>query len=111
MGRGLRFARGEIVRVRLDPTVGSEMQKTRPCVVVSPDDLNAHLSTVIVVPLTSGSRDYSHRPTLARGRRISHLATDQLRAVDRQRVVGRAGALTAAELELLLQNLNEMFAP
>jgi len=85
------------------------MRKTRPCVVVSPDELNPHLHTVLVVPATSGGQQYHHRVETRIGHRVSGLATDQMRAVDRKRIVGHMGRLASEDLSTLLQTLREMF--
>lgn len=77
----------------LDPTRGSEIQKTRPCVVVSPDELNAHLRTVIIAPVTSGGRPYPWRVQCNIQQRQGRVALDQLRTVDRDRLVGFMCAL------------------
>ena len=111
MGRGLTIRRGDIVQVRLDPSIGGEIQKTRPCVVVSPDEMNAQLLTIIVVPMTSVVRRFPHRALTTWRDRTSSLATDQIRAVDRQRVLSRSGALPPGELAALLEKLTAMFAP
>src|SRR2546430_9661394 len=75
-------ARGEVHLVRLDPTLGSEIQKTRPCLVVSPDELNQHLRTVIVAPMTAGGRAYPWRGAARFSRRAGFVAFVQLRTVD-----------------------------
>ena len=102
--------RGEVHLVSLAPTRGSEIRKTRPCVVVSPDELNVHLRTYLVAPLTTGSHAYPFRvPCRFRGR-SGHVVLDQVRAVDRERLVGRLGRLSPRALERSLQVLREMFA-
>ena len=102
--------RGDVHLVRLDPTRGSEIQKTRPCVIVSPDELNAHLRTVIVAPLTTGGRAYPWRIRCRFQQRSGHVVLDQLRTVDRERVVKRLGALPGQTLTEVLGALQEMFA-
>ena len=102
--------RGDVHLVRLDPTRGSEIQKTRPCVIVSPDELNAHLRTVIVAPLTTGGRAYPWRLRCRFQQRSGHVVLDQLRTVDRERVVKRLGALPGQTLTEVLGALQEMFA-
>lgn len=102
--------RGEVHLVGLDPTIGSEIQKTRPCVVVSPDELNAHLRTVIVAPMTTGGRAYPWRIKCRFQRRSGFVVLDQLRTVDRQRLVKRLGALSSTTLSEVLDGLQEMFA-
>jgi len=101
--------RFEVWIVNLDPTIGSEIKKTRPAVVVSPDELNAHLQTVVVVPLTTG-RSYPFRiATKVQGKR-SVAAVDQVRTVDKQRLVKQIGTLDDRTAEQVLGALAEMFA-
>jgi mRNA interferase MazF len=102
--------RGEVHLVRLDPTLGSEIQKTRPCVIVSPDELNAHLRTVIAAPLTTGGRAYPWRIRCRFQQRSGYVVLDQLRTVDRERLVKRLGALPGQTLTNVLSALQEMFA-
>lgn len=104
------IARGDVHLVRLDPTLGSEIQKTRPCVVVSPDELNTHLRTVIVAPLTTGGRAYPWRIRCRFQQRSGYVVLDQLRTVDRERLVKRLGALPGQTLAEVLAALQEMFA-
>ena len=94
--------------VRLDPTVGSELRKTRPCVIVSPDGLS-HLPVHLIVPLTSGSIASQFRPDVRFGKRNGLLLPDQMRSVDRSRMIRRLGALKAPEMAALLAVLREMF--
>jgi len=101
--------RGDVFLVGLDPTRGREIRKTRPCVVVSPDDLNAHMGTFIVAPLTTGSHPYPFRVPVRPVGTDGHVVLDQLRAVDRERLVKRLGALTAPTLGKALTVLGEMF--
>ena len=103
-------ARGDVHLVRLDPTLGSEIQKTRPCLVVSPDELNDHLRTVIVAPMTTAGRAYPWRVPYRFQRRSGFVALDQLRTVDAERLVRRLGRLEALSITTVLQRLQEMFA-
>lgn len=104
-------SRGEVYLVDLNPTRGDEIKKARPCVVVSPDELNAHLRTFIVAPLTTGGQPYPFRiPCRFKGRQ-GHIVLDQLRTVDRERMVRHLGGLGPATLERALTTLQEMFAP
>lgn len=103
--------RGAVYRVDLNPTRGSEIQKTRPCVVVSPDELNAHLQTVIIAPIMSGGRPYPWRVECRVQQKNGRVALDQLRTVDRERLVGVIGPLSAGELSAVLATLTELFAP
>lgn len=104
------ISRGEVHLVRLDPTLGSEMQKTRPCVVVSPDELNAHLRTVIVAPMTTSGRAYPWRIRCRFQQRAGYVVLDQLRTVDRERLVRKLGSLSDSTLVEVLGALQELFA-
>ena len=104
-------ARGGVFLVALNPTRGGESRKTRPCVVVSPDELNSHLRTFIVAPLTTGSYSYPFRVSCRFGGKSGHVVLDQIRTVDRERLVKRLGALSPAVLAQALSVLREMFAP
>ena len=103
--------RFDVCLVNLDPTVGSEIRKSRPCVVVSPDEMNRHVRTVVVAPLTSSGRAYPTRvPTRFAGK-DGQVVIDQLRTVDKVRLAKRLGALEAREAAAVLEVLREFFAP
>jgi len=102
--------RGEVWLVALDPTVGSEIQKTRPCVIVSPDELNASLRTVIVVPMTTGSRPAAFRVAVQFKGKDGLALPDQVRTVDRGRLVKRAGTIDVNILNEILHTLQASFA-
>jgi mRNA interferase MazF len=104
------MTRGDVHLVRLDPTLGSEIKKTRPCVVVSPDELNAHLRTAIVAPMTTGGKAYPWRIRCRFLGRSGFVALDQVRTVDQERLVKRLGALAPGTLADVLGGLQEMFA-
>jgi len=103
--------RGDIFLVSLDPTRGEEIRKTRPCVVVSPDELNAYLHTYIVAPLTTGSRQYPFRISCRFKGRSGHIVLDQIRTVDRERMAKKLGKLPSSTLTNVLTILQEMFTP
>ena len=104
------ISRGDIYLVSLNPTRGSEIRKTRPCVVVSPDELNAHLRTFIVAPLTTGGHRYPFRVPCHFEDKDGHVVIDQLRAVDRDRLIKRLGVLADDTLVEVLSILQAMFA-
>jgi len=104
-------SRFDVFLITLDPTVGHEMQKTRPCVVISPDDLNQHLRTVIVAPMTSRGRSYPFRATCRFQGKSGEIALDQIRTVDQSRLVKRLGRISAQTQTTVLQILERMFAP
>jgi mRNA interferase MazF len=103
--------RGDVFLVRLDPARGSEIQKTRPCVVVSPDELNSYLRTFIVAPLTTGGHSYPFRKPCRFEGRAGYVVLDQIRTVDRERLVRRLGKLSPSTLGNILAILQEMFTP
>jgi mRNA interferase MazF len=105
------IARGYIYLVRLDPTLGSEIKKTRPCVIVSPDELNEHLRTIIVAPMTTGGHAYPWRPRCRFRGRAGFVALDQLRTVDAARLLKSVGQLDPQTVLAVLVRLQEMFAP
>jgi mRNA interferase MazF len=102
--------RGEVYLVNLDPTVGREIRKSRPCVIVSPNELNTHLATFIVAPLTTGAHPYPFRVACRFDGKDGHVVLDQLRTVDRVRLSRKLGALTAVTQQKVLAILQEMFA-
>jgi mRNA interferase MazF len=100
----------EIWLVSLDPTQGSEMRKTRPCLVISPDEMNRHLRTVLIAPMTTVERAYPTRVSLTFHGKHGQVALDQIRAVDRQRLVRRIGKVSAATAQAVSIVLVEMFS-
>ena len=104
------IGRGHVYLVRLDSTLGSDIKKTRPCVVVSPDELNGHLRTVIVAPMTTGGRAYPWRPRCRFQGRTEFVALDQVRTVDVERLVKRLGPLEGEMVLAVMEGLQEMFA-
>jgi mRNA interferase MazF len=107
----LEVRRGSVVLVSLDPTIGQEIQKTRPCVVLSPDELNAHMSTCIIAPMTTASRAYPFRVACQFQGKAGYVVLDQIRTVDRARLVRRLGRLSSTALGNSLHVLEQMFAP
>ena len=104
-------ARGEVYLIRLDPTQGSEIRKTRPCLIVSPNELNEHLRTVMVAPMTTGGQAYPWRVHCRFQGRNGFVATDQLRTIDVERLARRLGRLAPSSMSMVLNVLQEMFAP
>ena len=103
--------RFDVALVQLDPTRGSEIRKTRPCVIVSPDELNQALRTVIVAPMTTGGHAYPWRVPVSFDGKDGHIALDQLRTVDGTRIIRMLGRLDDDTVERTLQVLAELFAP
>ena len=102
--------RFEVWLVNLDPTVGSEIQKTRPCLIVSPDELNRNIATVIIAPMTSRGRNYPTRIPCEFQEKSGQVVLDQLRTVDKTRLTKRLGSLSDDEQRAVLQALAELFA-
>ncbi len=103
--------RGDVFLVNLNPNRGDEIQKTRPCVVVSPDELNAYLRTFIVAPLTTGAHPYPFRVSCRFQARAGYVVIDQIRTIDQERLVRRLGKLPPSTLTRVLAVLQEMFTP
>ena len=99
----------EVYWVNLDPTQGSEIQKTRPCIIVSPDEMNATLKTVMVVPLTSTIINWPFRTTVRIGGNTSSVACDQLRTITKERILDKIDSITASEKDKILEILQAIF--
>ena len=102
--------RGEVWLAALDPTVGSEIKKTRPCVIVSPPELHNYLRTVIVAPMTTGSHPAPYRIPLRFNGKSGLILLDQIRTLDRKRLVKKVGAVSAVALRAALSALQQTFA-
>ncbi|MDX2225098.1 MAG: type II toxin-antitoxin system PemK/MazF family toxin [Rhodospirillaceae bacterium] len=102
--------RFDVVLVALDPTVGAEIRKTRPCVVISPDEMNLHLDTVIVAPMTTTFRRYPSRVAVKFGGKTGEVALDQLRSIDTSRAIKNVGTISPASAKLISAVLVEMFS-
>src|SRR6266516_2614912 len=102
--------RFEVYLVKLDPTVGSEIQKTRPCLVISPDEMNRFINTVIVAPLTTKGNPYPSRVALRFKGKRGHVVLDQIRAVDKARLLRRLGRIDEQTESIVLSTLDEMFS-
>lgn len=97
-----------IVLVNLDPTLGSEIQKTRPCVVVSPNEMNKHLNTIIIAPMTSSLKEYPTRIAVNHNSKKGMIALDQIRTVDKKRILKVLGKLNKSEIQSTKEVLKEM---
>jgi mRNA interferase MazF len=107
---GMVVERFDVFLVNLDPTVGSEIQKTRPCVVISPDEMNRHIATVIIAPMTTKGRQYPTRlPCQFQGKN-GQIVLDQIRTVDKNRLIKKLSQISQHEQQLLLEILAKMFA-
>jgi mRNA interferase MazF len=103
--------RFDVYLVNLDPTIGSEIRKTRPCVIVSPNEMNRYIRTVIVAPMTTKGQVYPTRVACKFGGKQAQIVLDQLRTVDRVRLVKRIGKISIAAQSAVLTTLGEIFAP
>ncbi len=99
----------EVYLIALNPTVGSEIQKTRPCLIVSPDEMNDHVRTVIIAPMTTKGTNYKTRIECEFDGKAGQIALDQIRTVDKSRLLRRLGELEKETGEEVLQVLREMF--
>lgn len=97
-----------IVLVNLDPTLDSEIQKTRPCVVVSPNEMNKHLNTIIIAPMTSSLKEYPTRVVVNHNSKKGMIALDQIRTVDKTRILKALGKLNKTEIQFTKEVLKEM---
>lgn len=104
------ISRFEVYLVQLDPTRGHEIRKTRPCLVISPDEMNRHIGTVIVAPMTTKGRPYPTRVLTKFRRKTGQIVLDQIRTVDKRRLVQRLGKIDQETAQKVLTTLGEMFA-
>ena len=107
---GMVVQRFDVFLVNLDPTVGSEIQKTRPCVVISPDEMNRYIATVIIAPMTTKGKQYPTRVISQFQGKNGQIVLDQIRTVDKNRLVKKLGRISQDEQKMLLDILAEMFA-
>jgi len=99
----------QIVLINLDPTIGSEMKKTRPCVIISPNEMNKFLQTIIIAPITSQSKPYPTRVEIKHNKTKGWIVVDQIRTIDRLRIIKTLGVLNEKELHKLKSVLQETF--
>ena len=103
--------RFDVFKVNLDPTIGSEIKKSRPCIVISPDTMNQVIRTVIVAPMTTRARDYPTRVSCRFKGKSGEIVLDQIRAVDKARLIKKLGRIDHRAAEAVLAVLADMFAP
>lgn len=106
----MEINRFDVVLVSLDPTVGREIKKTRPCLVISPDEMNHHVSTVIVAPMTSKGRDYPTRVSCVFKGTKGRIVLDQIRTVDRKRIIKNIGVISQKSQRNVMDVLGDMFS-
>lgn len=107
---GMVVCRFDVFLINLDPTVGSEIKKSRPCVVISPDEMNRYIATVIVAPMTTKGKPYPTRVACQFQGKAGQIVLDQIRTVDKARLFKKLGQISPDEQSLLLSTLAEMFA-
>ena len=107
---GIVAKRFDVFLVNLDPTIGNEIQKTRPCVIVSPDEMNRNISTVIIAPMTTKGREYPTRVICQFQNKDGQIVLDQILTVDKSRLVKKIGQISQDEQREVLNILAEMFA-
>lgn len=107
---GMVVRRFDVFLVQLDPTVGAEIQKTRPCLIISPDELNGAIQTVIVAPMTTRSRAYPTRVACRFEDRDAYIVLDQIRTIDRRRLIKHLGRIDRGTQQQVLAVLAELFA-
>lgn len=99
----------QIVLVNLDPTIGSEIKKTRPCLIISPDEMNRHLRTITIAPMTTSSRDYPTRVEIKHDNKIGWVVIDQIRTIDKLRIIKVLGTLSKPEIKEVKSVIKETF--
>jgi mRNA interferase MazF len=99
----------QIILVNLDPTLGSEIKKTRPCVVISPNEMNKFLNTIVIAPMTTSSKNYPTRIKVRHDSKIGWIVLDQIRTIDKQRIIKDLARLTKAEIIVLKSVLKETY--
>jgi mRNA interferase MazF len=102
--------RFDVYLVSLEPTIGAEIQKTRPCLIISPDEMNAYIQTAIVAPMTTKARNYPTRVSCRFEGKDAHIVLDQLRTVDKSRLIKRLGRISPTTQKRVLNVLAELFA-
>lgn len=99
----------QIVLVNLDPTIGSELKKTRPCVIISPDEMNKYLQTIVIAPMTSKSKPYPTRVVVKHNKAKGWVVLDQIRTIDRRQVIKIFNSLTEKEIYAVKSTLKEIY--
>ncbi len=103
----MKYEQYQIILVNLDPAIGSEIKKTRPCVIVSPNEMNKHIRTIIIAPLTSTSKNYPTRVKISYNDKTSWIVVDQIRTIDKRRVIKTLGELSKSEIKTLKSVIKE----
>ncbi|ELR71665.1 Death on curing protein, Doc toxin [Fulvivirga imtechensis AK7] len=99
----------DIILINLDPTIGSEIKKTRPCTIISPDEMNRYLRAIVVAPMTTKSKNYPTRIELKHNNKIGWIVLDQIRIIDKQRIIKKLGRLSKPELQEVKAVIKETY--
>ncbi len=99
----------QIILVNLDPTIGSEIKKTRPCVVISPDEMNKYLRTIVIAPMTTNSKKYPTRVEVKHDNKTGWIVLDQIRTIDKQRIIKELGRLSKPEIKEVKEIIKETY--
>ncbi len=99
----------DIVLVNLNPTISSEIKKTRPCIIISPDEMNKYLRTIVIAPMTTSSKNYPTRIEIKHNEKIGWIVIDQIRTVDKQRIIKLLGRMTKPEIKEVKSVIKETF--
>ncbi|MCK5329966.1 MAG: type II toxin-antitoxin system PemK/MazF family toxin [Candidatus Marinimicrobia bacterium] len=108
---GLVVSRFDIFLVNLDPTIGSKIKKTRPCLIISPDEMNRYINTVIVAPMTTKGKLYPSHVPIKFQDKTGKIVLDQIRTIDKIRLIQKLGQINKTTQQKVLSTLNEIFAP
>jgi mRNA interferase MazF len=105
----MELSQYELVLVQLDPTVGSEIRKTRPCVIISPNEMNYYLRTITIAPLSTSSKQYPSRIKVIHNKKVGWVIMDQIRTIDKARIIKKLGILSDKEIKSCKQVIREIF--
>ena len=105
----MELSQYHIVLVNLDPTIGSEIRKTRPCVIISPNEMNKHLQTIIIAPMTGQSKNYPTRVEVKHNNKQGWIVLDQIRTIDKQRIIKVVDKLSKSEIKIVKEIIKEVF--
>ena len=105
----MEIAQYQIILVNLNPTIGSEIKKTRPCVIISPDEMNKHLRTIVIAPMTTKSKNYPTRAKIRHAKKTGWIVLDQIRTIDKQRVIKVLGNISKNETKKVKAIIKETF--
>jgi len=108
---GVVVSRFDVFLVNLDPTLGHEIKKTRPCLIISPDEMNKHIETIIIAPMTTKGRSYPSRVPVSFQGKKGQIVLDQIRTIDKTRLTRKLGRIDKRTARKVLDVLQEMFAP